>query len=97
MTAEQIERYQSLGFKRWTKAGFDRLYVNASQLGLECDYYNTGNIRNATFKGKSISNCEARRMKEAKSYIDIKTGKAHSDNNSLLMAIERIMEVENND
>ena len=94
MTAEQIAKYESLGFKRWTKAGFDRLYINASQLGLECDYYHTGNVRNATFNGRDISNCEARRMKEAKSYIDIRTGKAHSDNETLLRTIEEIMEGE---
>lgn len=34
---------------------------------------------------------EARRMKYAKTYIDIKTGKAHSDNYTLQCRVEEIM------
>ena len=90
MTQEQIALLEAKGFKRWTKAGFDRMYINASALGLDCDYYKTGNISGATFRGNHVSNCEARRMKAAKTYVDIKTGTVHSDNATLLRAAEEL-------
>ena len=91
MNNERISELEKLGFKRWTKNNFDRLYINASALGLDCSYYKTGNISGATFKDRHISNCEARRMKDAKTFIDIKTGKAHSDNPTLLRAVEELI------
>lgn len=80
---DRIEELEAMGFKRWTKGGMDRLYINASALGLNCSYYKTGNISNAWFDGYEISNCEARRMKASKTYIDIKTEKVYSDNTTL--------------
>ena len=91
MTAEMIATLETKGFNRWTNGNMDRLYINAAQLGLDCIYYNTGNIKAADFCGESISNSEARRMKCAKTYIDIKTGKAHSDNYTLQCKVEEIM------
>lgn len=70
----------------------DRLYVNANALGLHCSYYNTGNISSASINGKSISNCEARRMKASKTYIDVKTGEVISDNKMLKDAATEILE-----
>lgn len=90
LTEEKIARLEEKGFKRWTKGNMDRLYINATMLGLNCEYYNTGNIRSAWFNGASISNCEARRMKAAKTYIDIKTGTVYGDNNSLKEAAEKL-------
>jgi hypothetical protein len=90
LTEEKIARLEEKGFKRWTKGNMDRLYINASMLGLNCEYYNTGNIRSAWFNGASISNCEARRMKAAKTYIDIKAGTVYGDNNSLKEAAEKL-------
>ena len=83
LTNEKIAELETKGFKRWTKGNLDRLYINAAQLGLVCNYYNTGNIRDAEFNGDSISNCSARRMKAAKTFIDVKTGRVYSDNNTL--------------
>lgn len=83
LTEEKINELAGKGFKRWTKGNHDRLYINASDLGLECEYYKTGNIRSAYFNGVGISNCEARRMKGARTYIDIKTGLVYSDNDDL--------------
>ena len=80
---DRIEELEAMGFKRWTKGGMDRLYINASALGLNCSYYKTGNVSNAWFDGYEISNCEARRMKASKTYIDIKTEKVYSDNTTL--------------
>lgn len=74
-----IKELEAKGFKRWTKGAIDRLYINAAQLGLECDYYKSGNISAATFNGERISNSQAYRYQAAKTYIDIKTGKLHSD------------------
>lgn len=88
---QKIEALEAKGFKRWQKAGYDRLYANASVLGLECEYYNTGNVKNAWFNGKMISNCEARRMKGAKTYINVKTMEAFSGNETLKAAVNAIL------
>ena len=94
LTEERINELIEKGFTRWTKGNYDRLYINASTLGLDCTYYKTGNISGATFGDHSISNSEARRMKAAKTYIDVKTGKAYSDSYTLLKAVEELAEIE---
>lgn len=77
ITDKQIEALQNIGFRRWTKYGKDRLYANAEAIGLELDYYNTGNISNAIMNGEQISNCQARKIlsKIDGGYIDVATGK----------------------
>lgn len=92
MTNEMIKKLEEMGFKRWQKGSYDRLYINAGQIGLTCTYYNTGNISSAEFNGDSISNCEARRMKAAKTYIDLNTDRVHSDNTTLKEAVEEILD-----
>jgi len=57
-TAEQIEK---IGGRRWTKAGHDRVYLNADVwaplIGLDVEFYGTGNVRGATLEGTdNISN-----------------------------------------
>jgi hypothetical protein len=73
LNSSQIASLSALGFKRWTKGDMDRMYINAGALGLSCDYYGTGNIRDAYFNDVSISNSRARRLKEAKTYLDLVT------------------------
>lgn len=75
MTDEKINELINRGASRWTKGGHDRLYINPEIVGLECDYYKTGNIRYAEFNGEKISNSRAAKIKSIKSYIDIETGK----------------------
>ena len=86
MTNEKIRELEGMGFKRWQKGEYDRLYINADQLGLECKYYKTGNIKSACFDGDEISNSEAYRMKAAKTYIDVATGEVFSTNKMLKKA-----------
>lgn len=93
MENERIEELEKAGFKRWTKAGKDRLYVNASTLGLDCTYYKTGNISSATFRGDGISNSEARRYKAAKTYIDLNEGVIVSDYATLAETVAEILGV----
>lgn len=71
MTEEMIKGLEQRGFRRWTKPGYDRLYVYATVLGLDYDTYRTGNICWAVFNGKEISNSQARRYLNAKIYIDL--------------------------
>ena len=91
MTSEKIEKLEKLGAKRWTKGNYDRLYISAKVLGLDCDYYKTGNVKDAAFRGDSISNCEARRLMYAKTYIDIAAGTLHSDNDKLKAAAAELL------
>lgn len=58
---------------RWTKGGFDRIYFNWTKLGLDVDYYKTGNISYAKWQGEEISHTEARRIMSCKVWIDVKT------------------------
>lgn len=90
LSESKIAELTGKGFTRWTKGNLDRLYINAAQLGLVCSYYNTGNVKHAEFRGQMISNCEARRMKAAKTFIDIKTEAVYSDNNSLEQAAREL-------
>lgn len=92
MTQEQIKALEGKGFSRWQKAGMDRLYINATQLGLNCEYYKTGNVKNAEFRGVQISNSEANRMRAAKTYIDVNTGRVYSGNSTLKSAVEEMLE-----
>ena len=94
MTEGRIRELEGMGFKRWTKGNYDRLYINADKLGLDCDYYKTGNISSATFGGKKISNSMAREMKAAKTYIDVRTGRVYSDSYTLQRTVENLIDDE---
>ena len=94
MTQERIAELEQKGFKRWTKGNMDRLYINAGQLGLDCEYYKTGNIMYAEFKGEKISNSYARKMKAAKTYINVKTDRVYSDVEKLREAAMELAEIE---
>ena len=92
MTEERIAELEKMGFKRWTNGNMDRLYINTAQLGIVCEYYKTGNIRAAEFNGDEISNTRARAMKNAKTYIDVKTGKLYSDHDLLAEAAQELID-----
>ena len=87
---DRIEELEAMGFKRWTKNGMDRLYVDARRIGLEVDYYKTGNVSGATFNNCSISNSEARRMLSSKTYIDLIKRQIVSDNYTLAVKVAEI-------
>lgn len=91
MNEKMIEKLAAKGFSRWTKGKYDRMYINAKDLGLDCEYYKTGNIADATFRGEGVSNSEAYRMKAAKTYIDVETGEVVSDNRYLKEATEEVL------
>jgi hypothetical protein len=90
---DRIEELEKIGFKRWQKGNMDRLYINASMLGLNYGRYNTGNIKWAEFQGNSISNCQARRMLSAKTYIDVKTERVYSDSETLRAAAAELAKI----
>lgn len=77
MNDKQIAAYEAKGFNRWTKGSMDRLYINATDLGLEVEYYKTGNVSSAKWDGESISNADARRFNSSKVFVDINTGELH--------------------
>lgn len=85
------QKLEKLGFKRWQKNGMDRFYINATKLGLEYTTYKTGNVCSAWFRGDAISNCEARRMLSAKTYIDAKDWTLHCDHYMLSDAARELM------
>lgn len=92
LSEEMIKRLEDKGFNRWTKGTMDRLYINAGTLGLEVRRYKTGNISHAEFNGVEISHAEGYRMLSSKTYIDIKTGKVFSDNDTLEQAAKELLD-----
>ena len=91
LSEEEITALEEKGFRRWQKGMLDRLYINAAQLGLEYSRYNTGNISSAAFRGEYISNSQARRMLNAKTYVDVESGRVWSDEGTLKEAAEEIV------
>ena len=91
---DRIEELEAKGFKRWQKNGMDRMYINASALGLICTYYKTGNISSAEFNGQPISNSNARGLKAAKTYIDLNNKRIVSDSARLAAAAADLIGVE---
>lgn len=87
---ERIEELEALGFKRWQKNGMDRLYVDPRRIGLEVDYYKTGNISWSQFDGCSISHAEAGRMLSTKTYIDLVKREIVSGNYTLACKVADI-------
>ena len=73
---EKIERL-SRKYSRWTKNGYDRIYFNATQLGMEYDRYNTGNLKWVTIDDQIISNCKGRKILNDKAYWDLNTDKLY--------------------
>lgn len=92
LTEEQITKLEEKGFKRWQKPGIDRLYINATTLGLECDYYKTGNIKYAEFCGEQISNSRARDYKAAKTYINVENGRIFGTHERLTNKAQEILD-----
>jgi hypothetical protein len=63
MSTLNVEALKRIG-SEWVKADKHRIYFNDLTVwyGLECSYYNTGNVSSATLDGEHVSNCEARRI-----------------------------------
>ena len=76
--AEALQDLKAYG-KVWVGGKHKRLYLNAKELGLKCDYYHSGNISRAWVNGEDISNCEARRILGAGAYIDMVSGEFIDD------------------
>jgi hypothetical protein len=90
----RIDELTKMGFNRWTKNGMDRMYINASVLGLICTYRKSGSISCAEFRGEGISNSEGYRLKAAKTYIDLNQNRIVSDSARLAAAAADLIGVD---
>ena len=77
INAETIAKLEAAGFKRWTKNGMDRLYVNATTLGLEVIRYRNGNAKEGTWMGSEMYKQELQEIDASKIYIDLADGTLH--------------------
>lgn len=77
MNEKKIEELIEKGARRWSKCGFDRLYVDPKLLGLEVSYYKSGNISSASWRGESISNADGNRLGATKIWLEIGDGKIY--------------------
>ena len=82
MNAAEIEQLKKIG-NEWSSADGSkhRIYFNDLEglYGLKCQYYNSGNISSATFRGEKISNTTAREYQDKfagdkKIWFDINSG-----------------------
>ncbi len=85
MSSDAISALEKVGFKRWQKGGYDRLYISAAKLGLKID--KTG----ASFMGAPIDEKEGQRMRAARTYIDVHTGEVCSGNDLLEDAASKLI------
>ena len=77
----------SLGGKYWEKGNFKRVYFNfevlLKVLGIEVDYYNTGNICSIYVGDEKWSNCQGKKLLDAlrtsKVFYDLVTGEWKCD------------------
>ena len=79
MDEKDIAKLMAAGGTRWSKYGKDRIYFDATTLGLEVERYGTGSVRSAEWQGESISNADARRLLNSKVYVDCADGSLHVD------------------
>ncbi len=96
-----IEDLEAMGARRWTKAGYDRLYLNKAGLklaGLELSRYNTGNISFATLNGEKISNTKGGEISYivGKAFIDLTTGIVNILESDNMVIQEAIANLRNN-
>lgn len=93
LNEKTIAALEAKGFKRWTKGSYDRLYIRPTLVGLELDFYNTGNVRNASVNGRAVSNAAGRRIREAKVYIDVMTGKVYCSSGEAPELAENVQKI----
>lgn len=77
-----ITKLEKAGASRWTKYGKDRVYLSRigdALMGLELDFYKSGNVCGAWLNNEKISNRESFRVGEAysRAYIDLASGKVY--------------------
>ena len=77
MDAKQIKKFEDAGFKRWTKRDMDRLYIDTTKLGLECDFKRDHEPCLGDWQGKRVSNADCRRIYFSKVYVDVRDGSLH--------------------
>jgi hypothetical protein len=77
MTDEQIARYEDAGFSRWTKRDMDRLYIDTTRLGLECDFKRDHEPCLGDWQGKRVSEADCRRIYFSKVWVDVRDGSLH--------------------
>lgn len=69
---EKIEALEAKGFKRWTKYGKDRLYIDVKKLmNINIQRRRTGSIADSEMNGETISHRQASRLLSSKIWIDI--------------------------
>lgn len=75
--AQTIAKLEAAGFKRWTKNGMDRLYIDADRLGLEVTRYANGNAKEGTWQGSEMCKQELQEIDASKVYVDLADGTLH--------------------
>lgn len=75
MLDDEVIRYlEKMGLRRWTKHGFDRLYVSPHIFGVRVESLEDGTV-STTLDGRDIGRDTARKIMDGKYFIDVMTGK----------------------
>ena len=73
MEQTRIEALEKMGFKRWTKGDYDRLYLDAWKVkGVETHWQKNGK-KLIAIDGEELSYTKTAEVQYAKIYIDVKT------------------------
>jgi hypothetical protein len=75
MTADPTpipDEHAALIGRRWERNGTVRYYINDwhTLVGLDVEFYGTGNVRSATFQGEPVSNTKATRLLGGRLWIE---------------------------
>lgn len=73
-----LRKLNEYGFRRWTRDDMDRMYISAADLGFDYLESSSGEIELARFQGRDVGHRVARRMHEAKTFLDLNTMTVHS-------------------
>ena len=73
ITNNQVEKIlETKAGKLWEKYGKKRIYLDIkTALGMDVDYYKTGNISSCFINGEKISNSKANKILSGKCFIDL--------------------------
>lgn len=89
-----IKKLVAAGARRWRKGDMDRLYISYDVLGYGYEKFNTDDVCSARLNGERISISEMYRVLAAKTYVDTKTMKVHSNYSGVdyTKAVEQFIE-----
>lgn len=101
MDEQKIKKMIEIGGREWTTDnGKHRIYFNvdvlAPMVGLDLNFYGTGNISSASWQGESISNSQAKRILgdlDRKIHYDVIDKKWRCSGHMIHITLEEVVDI----